>query len=298
MGNAAQNDLRDKMRLEARFNVEIRAYFDRVVDAFGISMANRVPLNVHVKFDQELADILVRQYLRVEKVFDKRIRNILPKEIDSTVEEDKLIDRALQHLNRTRSAIQARNINDTTMKNIQQSLIVASMIDDDTQEVVDGRVIQKKKNLTGFELILSAKKILKRKLFSRTGVIVNTETQVPAEAAKLTEAEVLGGSVPSLLGGSPRPAKITKIWVSLGDSNVRGSHLEADGQERDSNKPFTVGGFGLMMPGDSSLGAPMVETVNCRCAAVYNDKEVVAIRYRKLSDDQGDFESFISLGQI
>lgn len=58
-----------------------------------------------------------------------------------------------------------------------------------------------------------------------------------------------------------------KQWISTLDSRTRGSHLSADGQVVDNDKPFTVGGHKLMHPGDISLGAPPDEVVQCRCTA-------------------------------
>jgi len=51
-----------------------------------------------------------------------------------------------------------------------------------------------------------------------------------------------------------------KIWVSVGDSKTRASHLEMDGEERPLHTPFTNG---LQFPREA--GAPAGEVINCRC---------------------------------
>jgi len=51
-----------------------------------------------------------------------------------------------------------------------------------------------------------------------------------------------------------------KIWVTVGDFDVRDSHAAQDGEERPMNTPFSNG---LMFPGDPKGDAG--ETVNCRC---------------------------------
>ena len=286
MANAAQNDLRDKMRFEALFRREMTAYFNKVVNTFILRSRNRLPFDVRNLFDEELAAIFTAHYKRVEKPFSTRIRNVLPREVQSTVEEDRLIAQALNQFNSIRSQIQAKNVNDTTTRNINESLAIAISFNSETDTLEDGKVVQSAKQaLVGFELILTAGAILKRKLSERVSAIVVTETQVPAEVSKLTETEVLSGVQPSVLGGSARPTPVKKTWVTVGDSRVRETHLEADGQEVVSNKAFIVGGSRLMVPGDSSLGAPIRETVNCRCAAVFDDKDVVAIRFDKLRDE-------------
>lgn len=55
-----------------------------------------------------------------------------------------------------------------------------------------------------------------------------------------------------------------KRWLSQRDSRVRNTHQFADGQERVLQKPFNVGGFRLMHPGDPE--APIGETARCRCS--------------------------------
>ena len=56
-----------------------------------------------------------------------------------------------------------------------------------------------------------------------------------------------------------------KKWRSHHDELTRYTHAAADGQTVPINEPFIVGGYRLMFPGDTSLGAPPQEIVNCRC---------------------------------
>lgn len=63
-------------------------------------------------------------------------------------------------------------------------------------------------------------------------------------------------------------SQTTRIWDTAGDSRVRHSHEEMDGQSVGIDQPFTTGsGDQLMYPGDTSLGAGPEETINCRCRA-------------------------------
>jgi len=57
-----------------------------------------------------------------------------------------------------------------------------------------------------------------------------------------------------------------KVWTTARDKNVRDTHIEAEGQEVELGKPFTVGGEIMMHPGDPA--ASPSETVNCRCDMV------------------------------
>lgn len=56
-----------------------------------------------------------------------------------------------------------------------------------------------------------------------------------------------------------------KTWKAHRDELTRPTHAEADGQTVPINEPFVVGGYRMMFPGDTSLGAPAQEIVRCRC---------------------------------
>ena len=56
-----------------------------------------------------------------------------------------------------------------------------------------------------------------------------------------------------------------KKWHSHHDELTRPTHAAADGQIVPIRAPFIVGGYRLLFPGDTSLGAPPQEIVNCRC---------------------------------
>lgn len=59
---------------------------------------------------------------------------------------------------------------------------------------------------------------------------------------------------------------VTRTWDSAGDNRVRETHRHMDGQRVGLDEPFrSRSGAQLMFPGDSSLGAPASEIINCRC---------------------------------
>jgi len=59
---------------------------------------------------------------------------------------------------------------------------------------------------------------------------------------------------------------VVRAWDSTGDARTRETHAAADKQDPvPQGQPFIVGGYSLMYPGDTSLGAPAEEVINCRC---------------------------------
>ena len=100
-----------------------------------------------------------------------------------------------------------------------------------------------------------------RLLKQRGDLIARTETLRGINAA---QAEAMQQVVDS---GRLQASQITRVWDSAGpDGRTRDSHLAMEGQKRGQNEPFTTpGGHRLMYPGDTSLGAPASETIQCRC---------------------------------
>lgn len=67
--------------------------------------------------------------------------------------------------------------------------------------------------------------------------------------------------------------KLDRVWLATRDKRTRPTHVEADGQTRDWNEPYEVGGSKLMFPGDVTLGAEAGEVINCRCTEIFQKKK-------------------------
>lgn len=63
--------------------------------------------------------------------------------------------------------------------------------------------------------------------------------------------------------------KKSKIWNTMEDERVRYTHAIVDKEEIPINEPFYVGGYQMMFPGDTSMGADISETILCRCWLTY-----------------------------
>lgn len=124
----------------------------------------------------------------------------------------------------------------------------------------------------------TARNILSPVFRRHARTVGRTETQAAAEATKSITAEALGGRLPRVLAGDARGVPPTapgdvialvKGWVTEGDELVRQRHVVTNGQNRDVDDPFDVGGEQLMFPGDTSFNASLDNIINCRCAALY-----------------------------
>jgi len=68
---------------------------------------------------------------------------------------------------------------------------------------------------------------------------------------------------------------LKKTWLAVGDDRTRPTHIEADGQTVDMDKPFELSGGMLMFPGDTSMGASGSETIACRCCHSVDTSQAV-----------------------
>jgi hypothetical protein len=80
-------------------------------------------------------------------------------------------------------------------------------------------------------------------------------------------------------------------WVTMGDNDVRDTHVEANGEVVPSGMPFEVGGYELLFPGQP-VGPPEI-WINCRCVArpyLIEEFKVKTTEFavEKLSVDQQD----------
>lgn len=92
--------------------------------------------------------------------------------------------------------------------------------------------------------------------------IARTELQVARSHAVFTSARMLADAGVS----------VQKMWNAAHDERTREWHAAADGQVRDVNDPFDVGGEPLMFPGDREHGSAE-NCIQCRCNVTYVPEE-------------------------
>ncbi len=93
--------------------------------------------------------------------------------------------------------------------------------------------------------------------FSSAARIARTEVHTAANFASDTAARATG-------------LDLVKEWATTADSRARQSHVDADGQRREMDEPFEVGGSSLDFPGDPKGSAE--EVINCRCTVLYHPR--------------------------
>lgn len=91
---------------------------------------------------------------------------------------------------------------------------------------------------------------------NRAVLIARTETMKAANAAEQVGADRTG-------------LQTEKEWIAVRDSRTRLDHISVDGRVVPDNKPFNVGGYLMMRPGDLTSAdgreVPAREICNCRC---------------------------------
>ena len=285
----ARSDLRDKIKLEKDFIRKLTTLNNKIIKKTVLDFGrDGVVLNAR-EFEYELSDLLENQYERTAKVFDDQIREFLPKDLESTEEEDSLITDALILFFAARLIDQSQIITRTNQRDISQSIVSA---DRQLQELAKpGEIVSNR------QVAQVAGTLLRRKLKGRTGTIATTEIQVAAEASKATETSILTrnpASLPRPVLPIPRPQvvvpelptglippKVKKEWVTAGDEVVRRtpfSHVAADGQKVNIDESFDVSGQLLRIPGDTSQGASLGNVLKCRCASVRDKNDVLNAR--------------------
>lgn len=262
----AAEDLNTKLRLESVFRAEIQRYHRRQVREFTRRFGVSGLAPNFTEDNPALEALLFDHYETVNDVFSDRLRDGMPEDVAITDGEEEEIAAALILWSLNRAPLAATTINTTTQEDAARAIVSAN------EERAENPT------LSAVETAAIAGAFFSRSLIGRQTGIVMTETQIPAELAKATEADVLSGLPAPTSGQAARQVEVLKEWFSVGDSKVRPAHLEADGQKRPINEPFLVGGQLLRWPGDVALGATADNIINCRCSAEYSEADIINLR--------------------
>jgi len=248
-------DTRRKLRFERRLKPKLDRIFTGIARDVAAAVASGGPAAAGTVALQAAAieAELLTHYTEVGRIFSRGLTNRLPNPIGVTGIERAAIEAELSQVFAQRAASQAQLIARTTANNIQRSVVaqIAS---------AGGATID------NAELGRSVGTQLSRHFGKRTEGIACVETQHSAEVSKEVEVQVI----------TPNTAQPTKEWVTQGDSKVRRSHSNADGQTVPLNMPFTVQGESLQHPGDPAGSASNI--INCRCSSVVDTDAIISQR--------------------
>jgi len=100
---------------------------------------------------------------------------------------------------------------------------------------------------------------LGKKQLGRASMIARTEGNALANRGKSLAVQASG-------------IITTKEWITMRDDRVRDAHIVMDGNEVPETANFSVSGYNMYLPGDSSQGAPLSLIANCRCTVAYHEK--------------------------
>ena len=111
---------------------------------------------------------------------------------------------------------------------------------------------------------------------------MNRDSAVRAARTGITTAQN-AGRLDSYIAAEKMGIQIKRRWVCTKDARTRLDHGLADGQiVVGTKKPFIVGGYKMMFPGDKSLNAPGHEIYNCRCTTRTVEKDGIEAEPRQM----------------
>lgn len=213
-----------------------------------LSKTGAIPSTIF--FLQELEKVLRQHYDKVSRRFSKRVVDKT-----STPENHEQILNSIKTRNDIHNQLRALDSADIIAKTTVKDAILAKHKTE--REAIAAGIV-----LAAAQLANRARLKLDRQFAKRIKTISITETQNPAEHAKLSEIIFL------VHHNAIKENKMFKGWQTMEDDKVRPMHADANGQIVPFAQPFDVGGQNLMYPGDQSLGATIDNWINCRCVLV------------------------------
>jgi hypothetical protein len=248
-------DLAKKLKLEVSFSRSMRSFFNTVRKDFRSRYVSSKPNVIASEYKIDLTAALKQQYRKIAKEFSGYLEKDLNKNFQYEIKqgEKEEIEAEILGIIAAKATIQSEYIIQTTQKEIDQAVT---------------EVLQTTDDLTDQEIAKRASAILQSRQAARSDIIAATEVNSMAEETKFTEFAVLAAAGIAL-DGEPLSEKVVKRWDAVLDEKTRINHAVADGQQRNKNDTFLIGGQSLMFPGDTSHGATLDNVINCRCSVQY-----------------------------
>jgi hypothetical protein len=258
--NTVLDELKNKLTIEVPFEKETKKLFDKIVSDYSKQMTSKELkkkfIDIEMLYGDATEALLDKYYQRAVKARikdfknDKVVKKRFSKEVIQVKSEQ--IKQEMQAYINKRKKQMSKEILKTTKSNYQQSV-----------ELVEKLIAENNLKLTIAEknsLILDN---FNQRLYNRATSISITETQNIIQKAKAVSALSVIEDL------ERRGEEVKKRWVATLDSATRDAHAQAHGQLVGRNELFTVDGEQLEYPGDTSNGASISNTINCRCDYFY-----------------------------
>lgn len=272
---AAAADLAEKLKLERQQIIELRRLFrDMSIDMQAFVAETGNPPSASV-YEDDIRGILAKQGRRVSTAFSGQIVGFLDEQPDeesiiqdialiaaiSGLTAGDLIDKVRNDVRRRNQAFVSDQVTADTrfITATNQREMDAATLSARAAIIDDGRIP------TNTEVARIASTDFRNRGFARSPTIAATFTQKIAEGVKDIERNTFFNArngFPAVAADVPQ-LKEEEIWVTVGDENVRPTHIAVDFEPKD-DFGWTVGGEFLKFPGDPN-GSPG-NIINCRCS--------------------------------
>lgn len=272
---AAANDLAEKLKLERRQIIELRELFRNMSeDMFAFISETGSSPNAQI-YEDDLRGILARQGRRVSAEFSGQVIDFLEEAPeDEQVIEDLAAIAAVSGLAVADQIVTLRN-----EVRRQNQAFIAEQVTADTRiitatnqremdaatQAARAAIIDDGRIPTNAEVARTASRDFRNRGFARSPTIAATFTQKIAEGVKDIERNTFFSArngFPAVVADVPQVEEV-EIWVTVGDENVRPTHIAVDFEPKD-DFGWDVGGEFLKFPGDPSGSAGNI--INCRCS--------------------------------
>lgn len=243
------DELAFKLRLERPLIIKFRQLFRQMGRDLAIIYGATGATQNAGAYEAEIIGLLKPMYRRAGRQVGSVTRdNIKSVYLEWETKQDPAVDREVIDFVNEQPVIRAGHITDTNQTELGaavMSVVIAAGLAGET--------------LNNEEIGKRAAREFTVQQMPRAEMIAMTEVQNAVEGAKFIELSALIG-LGVAVGAVPLTRAIEREWVAVLDGKTRSSHVVADGQRR-GLLPFNVGNSRLNFPGDTSLGAALVEIV-------------------------------------
>lgn len=153
---------------------------------------------------------------------------------------------------------QSKLILETTQKVINKNIINSVVTLNESDELITNALIAE-----------TARKSILKENRNRVETIADNEVNQPMQDVRFQEVNLFSAELTRQTVLTGEALYIEKKWRKRDWDRTRPLHKVANGQRKQINQPFIVGGELLNYPKDTSLGASLWNIMNCHCTSVY-----------------------------